>query len=79
MATTEGHMDAGTARQQEQDGSRSRSDRSWWKNIFRSSSSGDDGSSAEHMDYRSRATLGILSDPDTDEVPGKKAISRVLG
>ncbi|BCS22844.1 putative MFS transporter [Aspergillus puulaauensis] len=70
MATTEGHMDAGTARQQEQDGSRSRSDRSWWKNIFRSSPSGDDDSSAEHMDYRSRATLGILSDPDTDEVPG---------
>jgi hypothetical protein len=74
MATTEEHMDAGTARQEEQDGSRSRPDRGWWKNMFRSSSSGDGDSSAEHMDYRSRATLGILSDPETDEVPGKNSV-----
>ncbi|OJJ61242.1 hypothetical protein ASPSYDRAFT_809989 [Aspergillus sydowii CBS 593.65] len=70
MATTEGYTDAGTAQQQGQDGPRPQPDRGWWKKIFRPSSSPDDGSSAEHMDYRSRATLGILSDPETDEVPG---------
>lgn len=73
MATTEGYTDAGTAQQQGQDDPRPQPDRGWWKKIFRPSSSPDDGSSAEHMDYRSRATLGILSDPETDEVPGKNA------
>ncbi|KAL5002485.1 major facilitator superfamily domain-containing protein [Aspergillus recurvatus] len=48
------------------------SDKGWWKKVFRSTSSGNSSSSPspEDIDYRPRATLGILSDRETDEVPG---------
>ncbi|KAL2867045.1 putative MFS transporter [Aspergillus lucknowensis] len=45
-------------------------DKIWWKRLFGAGSPLDSGSSSEDMDYRPRATLGILSDRETDEVPG---------
>ncbi|KAL5334828.1 major facilitator superfamily domain-containing protein [Aspergillus crustosus] len=71
MATPEEHTAATTEQQQEDTDSRSRSgNRSWWKKVFHSGSPGESSSCSEDINYRSKATLGILSDPETDEVPG---------
>ncbi|KAI9374101.1 major facilitator superfamily domain-containing protein [Aspergillus egyptiacus] len=59
-ATVQPHGDGGS---QPQPG------RGWWGKIFRSTSP-KDPSSEEETNYRPRATLGILSDRQTDEVPG---------
>ncbi|KKK18493.1 hypothetical protein ARAM_001905 [Aspergillus rambellii] len=42
---------------------------SWWKKLL-GSSSDDANSNVDDIGYRPRATLGILSDRETDEVPG---------
>lgn len=43
-----------------------------WKPWFGRSSSTDEAQSREKNDsYRPKSTLGILSDKETDEVPGK--------
>ncbi|KAL3468805.1 major facilitator superfamily domain-containing protein [Aspergillus californicus] len=68
MATSEGHM-AETGQQQDNNGSRTQPDGSWWNKILRTSSKGS-GSDPEDLNYRPKATLGILSDRQTDEVPG---------
>ncbi|KAL4781805.1 major facilitator superfamily domain-containing protein [Aspergillus varians] len=70
MTTSEGHMVAATGQQQEDNDPPSRSDRGWWRKMFHPTSPGDTPSATEDMNYRPRATLGILSDPETDEVPG---------
>ncbi|KAL4873601.1 hypothetical protein BDV12DRAFT_81230 [Aspergillus spectabilis] len=70
MATLEGLMVAPTEQQQEDTGSHSHPNRPWWKKIFRSASPEESPPIAEETNYRSKATLGILSDPETDEVPG---------
>ncbi|KAL4743535.1 major facilitator superfamily domain-containing protein [Aspergillus similis] len=63
---------AAAAGQQQEDMGSQQSDKGWWKKVFRSGSSGNSSSSLnpEDIDYRPRATLGILSDRKTDEVPG---------
>ncbi|KAL4912373.1 major facilitator superfamily domain-containing protein [Aspergillus aurantiobrunneus] len=68
METSDGQTVAAAGQQQEDIGCQSQLDRAWWRKIFRTTSPGD--SSPEDMDYRPRATLGILSDRQTDEVPG---------
>ncbi|KAL4975171.1 major facilitator superfamily domain-containing protein [Aspergillus desertorum] len=60
------------AGQRQQDMGSQQSDKAWWKKVFRSASSGNSSSSLspEAINYRPTATLGILSDRETDEVPG---------
>ncbi|KAL4884757.1 major facilitator superfamily domain-containing protein [Aspergillus karnatakaensis] len=70
MATPEGHMATTTGLQQEDTGSQSNPSTRWWKKIFHAASQEDSPPGQEETSYRSRATLGILSDPETDEVPG---------
>ncbi|KAE8145766.1 major facilitator superfamily domain-containing protein [Aspergillus avenaceus] len=41
----------------------------WWKRVFNSSAQGAE-SGQQYHNYRSKSTLGILSDKETDEVPG---------
>ncbi|KAL6237063.1 hypothetical protein BDW75DRAFT_229021 [Aspergillus navahoensis] len=64
-------MAAAAGQRQENMGSQ-QSDKGWWRKVFRSTSSRNSSSSPspEDIDYRPRATLGILSDRETDEVPG---------
>ncbi|RDW86234.1 putative MFS transporter [Aspergillus mulundensis] len=66
MAPSEGDMAAETEQRHEGLDSQ-QSDKRWWKRLFQSENS---SSSTEDMDYRPKATLGILSDRETDEVPG---------
>ncbi|KAL4991480.1 major facilitator superfamily domain-containing protein [Aspergillus falconensis] len=63
---------AAAVRQRQEDMGSQQSDKGWWKKVFRSTSSGNSSSSPSpgNIDYRPRATLGILSDRETDEVPG---------
>ncbi|KAL2831151.1 major facilitator superfamily domain-containing protein [Aspergillus cavernicola] len=69
MATPEGHMVA-TGQQQEDTGSPAQSDRGWWNKIFRPTLPEGSSLDQENMDYRPRSTLGVLSDRQTDQVPG---------
>lgn len=47
----------------------------WWRRKwFRSESQNESETVGGSRIYRSRATLGILSDKETDEVPGKNTI-----
>ncbi|KAL2813120.1 major facilitator superfamily domain-containing protein [Aspergillus granulosus] len=62
-------MARATEQAQEDTGSPTRSERRWWKKLGAKSPS-DSSSNAEETNYRPRATLGILSDRQTDEVPG---------
>lgn len=49
-----------------------RSETSRWKRWFgRSSSTGEEQPREGENPYRPKSTLGILSDKETDEVPGK--------
>jgi hypothetical protein len=41
-----------------------------WKRLFGGKST-EDPESGEEQNYRAKSTLGILSDKQTDEVPGK--------
>ncbi|KAL4821004.1 major facilitator superfamily domain-containing protein [Aspergillus spinulosporus] len=63
---------AATAGQPQEDMDSQQPDKGWWRRVFRSVSSGNSSSSPspEDINYRPRATLGILSDRETDEVPG---------
>ncbi|KAL4941624.1 hypothetical protein BDV06DRAFT_194032 [Aspergillus oleicola] len=70
MATSEGNAIAAMGQQHEDTGPQLQSGRPWFRRIFNRSSSGDSDSNAEDTDYRPKATLGILSDRQTDEVPG---------
>ncbi|KAL4951695.1 MFS transporter [Aspergillus filifer] len=70
MPTSEENAVAATAQHQEENGRQFQSGRPWFRRIFNSSSSGDSGSNDEDANYRPKATLGILSDRQTDEVPG---------
>ena len=69
MATSEQNAVAATGQQQEENGHQAV--RTWFRRIFNSSSSEDSGSNDGDTNYRPKATLGILSDRQTDEVPGK--------
>ncbi|KAF7586817.1 hypothetical protein BBP40_008272 [Aspergillus hancockii] len=42
----------------------------WWGKLFRPSSISNSDANRENLNYRSKSTLGILSDKQTDEVPG---------
>lgn len=42
----------------------------WWRKVLRPSSGDDSEANSGDLNYRSRSTLGILSDKETDEVPG---------
>ncbi|KAL4805596.1 major facilitator superfamily domain-containing protein [Aspergillus unguis] len=70
MATTGGNMATASEQQHEDPASQSGSDVGWWKKVFRSNRLGTSSPNPEDMDYRPRTTLGILSDRQTDEVPG---------
>ncbi|KAL2860557.1 major facilitator superfamily domain-containing protein [Aspergillus pseudodeflectus] len=69
MATSDSPPARPTEQEQEDTGSPTRSERKWWKKLGAKSPS-DSSSNAEDTNYRPRATLGILSDRQTDEVPG---------
>ncbi|KAL2794368.1 major facilitator superfamily domain-containing protein [Aspergillus keveii] len=69
MATSDSPPAPPTEREQEDTGSPTRTERKWWKKLGAKSPS-DSSSNAEDTNYRPRATLGILSDRQTDEVPG---------
>ncbi|KAL4970206.1 putative MFS transporter [Aspergillus stella-maris] len=68
MATSEENAVAAMGQQQEANGHQAGGP--WFRRIFNSSSSGGSGSNDEDTNYRPKATLGILSDRQTDEVPG---------
>ncbi|KAE8160823.1 hypothetical protein BDV40DRAFT_289784 [Aspergillus tamarii] len=42
----------------------------WWKRVLKPSSANDAEANQDNINYRSKSTLGILSDKQTDEVPG---------
>ncbi|QMW45972.1 hypothetical protein G4B11_009427 [Aspergillus flavus] len=42
----------------------------WWKRVLKPSSANDVDFNQDNVNYRSKSTLGILSDKETDEVPG---------
>ncbi|KAB8277920.1 hypothetical protein BDV30DRAFT_223262 [Aspergillus minisclerotigenes] len=42
----------------------------WWKRVLKPSSTNDVDFNQDNVNYRSKSTLGILSDKETDEVPG---------
>ncbi|KAE8315558.1 hypothetical protein BDV41DRAFT_562714 [Aspergillus transmontanensis] len=42
----------------------------WWKRVLKPSSANDVDFNQDNINYRSKSTLGILSDKETDEVPG---------
>ncbi|KAE8139548.1 major facilitator superfamily domain-containing protein [Aspergillus pseudotamarii] len=42
----------------------------WWKRVLKPSSANDAEVNQDSINYRSKSTLGILSDKQTDEVPG---------
>ncbi|KAE8349469.1 major facilitator superfamily domain-containing protein [Aspergillus coremiiformis] len=42
----------------------------WWRKAFRRSPANNSESDQNNLNYRSKSTLGILSDKETDEVPG---------
>ncbi|KAL2850752.1 major facilitator superfamily domain-containing protein [Aspergillus pseudoustus] len=69
MATRDNPPVSATEQAQEDRGTPTRLERRWWKKLGARSPS-DSSSNAEDTNYRPRATLGILSDPQTDEVPG---------
>ncbi|OGM47763.1 MFS transporter [Aspergillus bombycis] len=65
MADTEA-----TAGEHAEASSQSASSSPWWKRVLKPLSANDVEFNQDNINYRSKSTLGILSDKETDEVPG---------